>query len=390
MSPLAQRVIQWLRPIARCLPESVKRPLRQRLQARLAGAAHADAPQAGDDASTPSHDDYQARIAEETRIFAEQVEVHDLPQIFHYWSNRWLRPQLEAFGFSNPDQFFARYLEDAHADALAAGHPARFASLGCGNCDTEVRVARLLLDRGVSQFTIDCVDINESMLERGRQLAVDEGVGAHIVPARGDFNDWRPDGHYDAVLANQSLHHVMNLEGLFAAVDAALTPSGRFVTSDMIGRNGHMRWPEAAAIVREFWQELPPAYRRNVQLRRDEEQFLDWDCSVEGFEGIRAQDILPLLLARFDFELFVGYGNVIDPFVDRSFGPNFDASATWDRDFIDRVHARDETEMSAGRITPTHMLAVLRRRPWAGTCAHRPGLPPERGVRTPDIAPIPA
>lgn len=387
MSPLADCVIRWLRPIARRLPEGVKRPLRQRLQRHFAAAARAGGAPAGAAASPAPDDDYQARIAEETRIFADQAEVHDLPPIFHYWSNRWLRPQLEAFGFSNPDQFFARFLEMAHADALAAGHPARFASLGCGNCDTEVRVARLLLDRGVTQFTIDCVDINETMLDRGRRMAVDEGVGAHIVPARGDFNDWRPQGRYDAILANQSLHHVVNLEGLFAAVDAALTAQGRFVTSDMIGRNGHMRWPEAAAIVREFWQELPPAYRRNVQLRRDEERFLDWDCSVAGFEGVRAQDILPLLLARFDFELFVGYGNIIDPFVDRSFGPNFDAGATWDRDFIDRVHARDEAEMSAGRITPTHMLAVLRRRPWAGACSHRPGLPPQRSVRVPDTAP---
>ena len=332
-------------------------------------------------ASASSDDGYAARIAEETRIFAEQVEVHDLPPIFHYWSNKWLRPQLESFGFSNPDEFFALYLASAHADALAAGHAPRFASLGCGNCDTEVRVAQLLLARGVRHFTIDCVDINEKMLERGRQLAIGEGVGEHIVPTRGDFNDWRPHGRYDAVLANQSLHHVMNLEGLFAAVDAALTPLGRFVTSDMIGRNGHMRWPEAAAIVREFWQELPLAYQRNVQLRRTEKQFLDWDCSIAGFEGIRAQDILPLLLARFDFELFIGYGNVIDPFVDRSFGPNFDANAAWDRDFIDRVNARDEEEMLAGRITPTHMLAVLRRRPYAGPRQVRVGLSPAACVR---------
>lgn len=380
MNAIPSRLLEWLRPFARRLPERLKRPLRQRLQPRIADTGMTDA-------AAPPDDGYLARIAEETRIFADQVEVHDLPPIFHYWSNTWLRPQLEAFGFSNPDEFFARYLAFAHADAAAAGRPARFASLGCGNCDTEVRVAQLLLERGVQAFTIDCVDINEAMLERGRRMAMDAGVGAHIVPARGDFNDWRPQGPYDAVLANQSLHHVMNLEGLFAALEAALTAQGRFVTSDMIGRNGHMRWPEAAAIVQEFWQELPPTYRRNVQLRRNEERFLDWDCSIAGFEGIRAQDILPLLLARFDFELFIGYGNVIDPFVDRSFGPNFDAQAAWDRDFIDRVHARDEAEMSAGRITPTHMLAVLRRRPWAGTCAHRPGLPPQRSVRRPASAP---
>jgi hypothetical protein len=127
----------------------------------------------------------------------------------------------------------------------------------------------------------------------------------------------------------------------------------------MIGRNGHLRWPEALTIVQEFWQELPDSHRYNHQLNRYEKQFMDWDCSVEGFEGIRAQDILPLLAASFHFQLFVAFGNVIDPFVDRSFGHNFKLESEWDRAFIDRVHERDEEEMRKGRIKPTHMLAVM-------------------------------
>ena len=386
MNVFASRLVEWLRPAARRLPESMKQGLRRRLASISANPSRAaDDGLVGRDAAAAAipDDGYAERIAEETRIFAGQTQVHDLPPIFHYWSNKWLRPQLEAFGFSNPDQFFANFLAVAHADAQAEGRIPRFASLGCGNCDTEVRVARLLLDRGVSTFTIECIDINEAMLERGRHMADQHGVGDHIVPTRGDFNEWRPRGHYDAIVANQSLHHVVNLEGLFAAVEAALTSNGRFVTSDMIGRNGHMRWPEAAEIVQQFWQELPSTYRRNVQLHRNEPRFLDWDCSVAGFEGIRAQDILPLLLARFDFEFFFAYGNVIDPFIDRGFGPNFDAHAEWGRDFIDRVHARDESGLLAGSLTPTHMLAVLRRRPWDGACVHRPGLAPERCVRRP-------
>ena len=50
----------------------------------------------------------------------------------------------------------------------------------------------------------------------------------------------------------------------------------------------------------------------------------------------------------------------VDPFVERSFGPNFSVDREWDRDFIDRVHARDEQEIAAGRIKPTHMFAVMR------------------------------
>jgi hypothetical protein len=153
---------------------------------------------------------------------------------------------------------------------------------------------------------------------------------------------------------------VVALEHLFDVVGASLQPHGRFIVSDMIGRNGHQRWPEALAIVRELWRDLPPSYRYNRQLQRYEPEFLDWDCSTSGFEGIRAQDILPLLLDRFGFDMFLGFANVIDPFIDRGFGPNFSADSQSDREFIDRVHERDQAEIDAGSIKPTHMFAVMR------------------------------
>jgi 2-polyprenyl-3-methyl-5-hydroxy-6-metoxy-1,4-benzoquinol methylase len=132
------------------------------------------------------------------------------------------------------------------------------------------------------------------MLERGRTLAKQSGVSGNLTFTQGDFNTWQPERSYDAVVANQALHHVVTLEGLFANIRASLRPDGIFVTSDMIGRNGHMRWPEALEIVHEFWRQLPESYRYNRQLKRYEELYQNWDCSTEGFEGIRAQDILPL------------------------------------------------------------------------------------------------
>lgn len=332
--------------------------------------------------SENSHDSYAKRLAREREIFNDQVEVHDLPAIFHYWSNTHLRPQLEQFGFSNPDQFFALFLASAIHNAGNQHH--RFASVGCGNCDTEIRVAALLVEQGIRNFSIDCLDINAEMLERGESAANEAGVTAHIRTQLTDFNIWQPEpGSYSAVMANQSLHHVVDLENLFSVIELALAPEGRFLTSDMIGRNGHMRWPEAMSIVHEYWRELPETYRWNRQLKRHEELYEFWDCSNEGFEGIRAQDILPLLIERFDFELFLPFGNVIDPFIDRSFGGNFDAESAADRDLIDRIHARDVAEMRAGTITPTHLIAVMRKRPFDGECLHPPGLGPERCVRDP-------
>jgi SAM-dependent methyltransferase len=245
-----------------------------------------------------------------------------------------------------------------------------------------VRLAHALLANGQSDFVIECIDTNAQMLERGRALAREQNVAQHVSCVRADINAWEPRVKYDAVVANQSLHHVMNLEALFDAVASALTDSGRFVVSDMIGRNGHQRWPEALAIVQEFWQELPKQYRYDHLLQRNAKTFVDRDCSAYSYEGIRSQDILPLLIARFRFDLFIGFANVIDPFIDRAFGPNFDPARDWDRAFIDRVHARDQAELLAGNLTPTHMFAVLTTGA-EGQDVHLKGLAPRQCVRRP-------
>ena len=370
-------------PIVKRLPAPLREPLRRWWRARFGAAGPAVDNIAPTEPAQPAAalgPDYEERIARETEIFADQVNVHALPEIFHYWSNRWLLPMELEFGARHPEDFLARGLFEA-ARRTGAARP-RFVSLGCGNCDAEVRIAQELVRLGMADFVLECIDINPAMLERGRALAAEAGLAGRVVPMQGDFNRWRPQGRYDGVMANQSLHHVLELEALFDAVSAALAPAGLFVVSDMIGRNGHQRWPEALAIVREFWRELPPSYRYNLQLQRQEDEFLDWDCSVEGFEGVRAQDILPLLLERFGFETFLAFGNLIDPFIDRGFGHHFDAHSERDRDFIDRVHARDEAELAAGRITPTHMLAVLSNERTVA-CRHRGNLSPSFCVRRP-------
>ena len=160
-------------------------------------------------------------------------------------------------------------------------------------------------------------------------------------------------------MANHSLHHVTNLEHLFNQINNSIHTDGSFVISDMIGRNGHQRWPESMEIVNKYWKELPESYKYNALLNRQEAEYENWDCSKEGFEGIRAQDILPLLMEHFKCEKFIGFGSAIDIFVDRCFGYNFNMKSELDLEFIDRVHAEDEAGLKSGKLTPTHMIAVF-------------------------------
>lgn len=301
---------------------------------------------------------YVDRLTAEQNTFRSNINVHDLPKMYHYWSNKHLLPTQKPFGFTCPDSFFRLHLERQVARAKPS--IARFVSIGAGNCDTEARLAKMLLDIGCTTFTIECLDINENMLARGRHLAEQSGLSDYLTFTCADFNHWSPLLPYDAVIANQSLHHVQELEALFKIIRHNLHDDGVFLTSDMIGRNGHMRWPEALDIVNQFWNELPSSYRYNLQLNRQEQTYLDWDCSQYGFEGIRAQDVLPLLIEHFHFEDFFTFANIVDPFIDRSFGHHFDPDKEWDRDFIDRLHAADEHALISGLIKPTHILAAMR------------------------------
>ena len=235
--------------------------------------------------------DYNLRSKQELEAFNNNTNIHELPSIFHYWSNKYLKPIIEQYGMSHPDDLYINHIIES-ISATNVESPV-FVSIGSGNCDTEIRIAKSLLDKGISGFEFECIDLNQQMLDRGRDLAIAEGVIDNISFTLADLNNWKSDKEYTCVIANQSLHHIQNLEGLFSEIKKSLHENGSFISSDMIGRNGHQRWPEALEAVHEFWKELPDSYKYNHLLNRHEAMYENWDCSSEGFEGIRAQDILP-------------------------------------------------------------------------------------------------
>lgn len=306
--------------------------------------------------------EFDSKLERELEMFNENVNVHNLPEIFHYWSNKYLRPLLEEYGITHPDDLFVKNMFASAKECLDENPTTQlnYLSIGSGNCDTEVRIAVRLRDLGLKDFCIDCLDLNPTMLDRGKQMAIESGVSEHLSFIETDLNSWQARKQYVSAIANQSLHHIQNLEGIFDQIKAALYPQGSFITSDMIGRNGHQRWPEALDVIDDLWRELPERYKFNHQLKRLELKFVNWDCSTEGFEGIRAQDILPLLIKNFHFEFFVSYSNLIDIFIDRSFGHNFRSDSQWDTDFIDRVQELDATLIEHGSIKPTHIMAVMK------------------------------
>ena len=311
---------------------------------------------------------YRSRIETELQSF-EDANVQDLPAIAHYWSNKHLRPILEPFGFTDSIQCFRLYMS-----RLCRENPQTrlsFLSVGSGTCASEINIAEWFRENSIENYVFECADINPGLLEKGRKSAEEKNLSKHFVFKPFDVNRWRIEREYHAVVAFQSLHHFVELEVLFDKIHRALHPDGYFMADDMIGRNGHQRWPEALKFVHELWRELPETYTYNHTLKRFEKMYENFDCSTSGFEGIRAQDILPLLVKQFHFDFFFAFANIVDVFVDRTFGPNFDPRKEWDRDFIDRVHALDVAEIKSGRVKPTHMMAVMTKRQVEQTKMHK-------------------
>ena len=111
---------------------------------------------------------YETKLAQEIRNYRDIANVHELPPIYHYWSNKHLRPKFESLGFSHPDEFYVQYITPlARSITQRTCH---ILSLGAGNCDTEVRLSELLAASNVHDFVFHCLEINPQMLARGEQL----------------------------------------------------------------------------------------------------------------------------------------------------------------------------------------------------------------------------
>ena len=50
---------------------------------------------------------------------------------------------------------------------------------------------------------------------------------------------------------------------------------------------------------------------------------------------------------------------MIDIFIDRCFGHNFDINDPGDRAFIDQVHQKDQWAIEQGLVKPTHMTTAM-------------------------------
>lgn len=325
-----------------------------------------------------STDDYDLKVRQQIDQYVTEA-IHDLPEIFHVWSHDFIRPGLlGVFGVESINGF---YLNAAKEVSAELSRPLRILSVGCGDGTVEVELAKSLRDAG-ADFRLEGADLSPVLIERFQSAVSESGLQDRVFPMVVDLNQVASAQKYDLIMANHSLHHIVDLEKVFDFIWDALTDEGIFATCDMIGRNGHMRWPETEAMLQAVWPLLTERQRYHHQLQRAHtDRFEDFDSSKEGFEGIRAQDILYLLLNKFHSYKFFGYGGFIEVLVDRGFGHGFDHESERDRQFVRTLAEINDMMLDGGMIKPTIMSAYFTKNDRGETCYRGRGA--QRSLRLP-------
>lgn len=323
---------------------------------------------------------YALRVEEQINQYKNVENMHSqLASVFSYWQQKYFHPRFRALtGVNNHLEFYAKNF----SQAIENSGNRRVASLGSGDGAVEVQIAETMIKMGFDDFEFHLIELSPIQNERALKNAAAAGLSDKILTAEADFNLWRPNGEYAGIMAHHALHHVVELEHLFDAIWDGLHDDGVFVTIDVIGRNGHMRWPEALRLIELIWRFLPEDKRYHHILKRVDDEYYNHDCSDRGFEGVRAQDILPLLVRKFQFSVFYGFGNLIDIFTSRGYGANFDPEIKEDAAFIDFIDELNDILIEVGYLKPTRMIAAMGKKPIEAPRLYK-GRTPEMMLRDP-------
>jgi len=169
-------------------------------------------------------------------------------------------------------------------------------SLGCGFGGLERDLAR----RGMIR-EMDAYDLADGAIMEARRLAEEAGCGwvrYHVADLEAqEF----PAGHYDAVFAHSSVHHVERLESLFATVRRALHPGGIFHLNEYVGPT-RFQWTDAQLqLINDYLDSIPERLRQTPNGRKPpvKRPTIEQMVAMDPTEAVRSAEIREVLLQHF-------------------------------------------------------------------------------------------
>ena len=223
----------------------------------------------------------------------------------------------------------------------------KWLSLGCGPGHAEIALAR----QG-SVGEVLGLDPSPGAISVATELALAAGVADKAIFAISemDFPEFEPNS-VDVVHMNMSLHHIHDLEWVFAQIFTALKPGGYFVANEFTGPQ-RFQWSEARLkVVTEFLASMPDRlrrdYRDNSVKTQQETHPPEWWIAYDPTESVRSNDIVPLLKSIAPELKIRPYGGNIANLVLENIIHNFDPNDPEHRAWMEKLWEADDKSVAA-------------------------------------------
>jgi SAM-dependent methyltransferase len=233
-------------------------------------------------------------------------------------------------------------------DLLARGPFRDAAVLGCD----EDRHDAEWLRRGGSP-RLDVYELSPPVIRRVRDRLGPLRKRVRFIEADLNFAEL-PEQRYEIIWSSGCVHHIVNLEHLYAQVERALRPGGLFALHDYIGERRMQYSPARLARLNALLGEVPARFRHGrvaALAPRDERE-------MSPFCAARSDEVLQLAAARFEL-VHTGVFGGLFPLL---FHLDLDAIARDDPALFARLVAAEDAARHDPATPPCSAYAVFRKR----------------------------
>ncbi len=338
----------------------------QRNDAPSAEAVLAALDQADVGAPDPSNVERSAQDPPELRVVA-----YDTPHWFmthrplavaaarRYWRDACLSELMNEHRCSGLDDLFAQHCAK-RADECG-DEPLQIWSVGGGDPALEVRLLSTLAELGIDDAVVHCLEGDAKRCAAREAAAEDAGVADRIQHEPPEWIGWPFEEPCHVLILSDCLAGTDSVTKLLDISREVCQSSGAtLLVAERCGPRSLKLGTEAEAALAEVWDVMPDRYRVNL-ITGEHEDALDPEALAPEMPGDESlEELLPALLDRFNPEVLVCFGHLMDAFLGPARAGHFDIRHEADVEFIDRLTGIDRGRLVADGACARHLVAILR------------------------------
>ncbi len=288
----------------------------------------------------------------------ERIENHTLKGWldWEFIEQNYIRPQVSG----DPNVYYIQHFLARHIQVKPV---ARALSLGCGGGNLE----RALISLDAAR-EIDANDLSPESIRLAKDLAKAEGLQDRIHYQILDVNKAEfPAKTYDFVIAKMSLHHIEQLEHVYAQVKRTLKDGGVFVFNEFIGPS-RFQWTDLQVeLIAQLLSVIPKKntfsdWSHQFLTRIDRPTVRDM-IAMDPSEAVRSADIMSELKKVFEILEYKPYGGTLLHMLLTHTMASYDLDDPDQQAVLKMIFLFEKTLIQQGVLQPDFAFVVARPKP---------------------------